>query len=443
MSGLIKRGKGTFHFRMRVPKEYVGVAGKTEIHRTLKTDSARQAAELVPAMRKGILDELEALKLLQDQPNSADAYRAAQDIVKKRGLNYLPSESLLLAPLEETLVRFEKLAEGDDIGAARALLGGVEEPGLRLSELVGTVEEFCAHDNKHKNDDQLRKWRNPRKKAVRNLMKSIGSKDILVSEIDAAAVQKHKMFWQNKVSSGKTKPVTANKDFILMRSMLSAYYESIGMTEPPKPYQGIGIKKDRYEKPNRKLEIPVDWMTEKWFAPGALDGINDEAIDILLISIETGCRQSEISNLPPHAIVLDHPIPHLHIKVEEGDMCREVKNTASQRMVPLVGVALAAAKRHPEGFPKYRGNSNYSNTINKVLRERDLLPSEKHTVGGTRHSFESRLKKVQLPNDDRGELMGHSVKAIRDRELYGDDMTLEDKLALHNLIVLPVPKHLE
>ncbi len=204
MSGLIKRGKGTFHFRMRVPKEYVGIAGKTEIHRTLKTDSARQAAELAPAMRKGILDELEALKLLQDQPTSADAYRAAQDIVKKRGLSYLPSESLLLAPLEETLVRFEKLAEGDDVGAARALLGGVEEPGLRLSELVGNVEEFCAHDNRHKNDDQLRKWRNPRKKAVRNLMKSIGNKDILVSEIDAAAVQKHKMFWQKKVSSGKT-----------------------------------------------------------------------------------------------------------------------------------------------------------------------------------------------------------------------------------------------
>ncbi len=42
MSGLIKRGKGTFHFRMRVPKEYVGVAGKTEIHR-LAQSKARKA----------------------------------------------------------------------------------------------------------------------------------------------------------------------------------------------------------------------------------------------------------------------------------------------------------------------------------------------------------------------------------------------------------------
>ncbi|WP_090075291.1 DUF6538 domain-containing protein [Cohaesibacter marisflavi] len=298
MGGLIKRGKGTFHFRMRVPKEYVGIAGKTEIHRTLKTDSARKATELVPAMRKGILDELKALKLLKDQPDCADSYRAAQEIVKKRGLNYLPSGSLLLAPLEETLIRFEKLAEGDNIQVARALLGGIEEPGLRLSELVATVEEYRRHDNRHKNDDQLRKWRNPRKKAVRNLMKSIGNNDILVSEIDAAAVQKHKMFWQKAVSTGKAKPDTANKDFIHMRSMLSDYYESIGMVQAPRTYQGIGIKKDRYEKANRKLEIPVNWMTEKWFAPGAFDGINQEAVDILLISIETGCRQSEISNLP-------------------------------------------------------------------------------------------------------------------------------------------------
>ncbi len=118
---------------------------------------------------------------------------------------------------------------------------------------------------------------------------------------------------------------------------------------------------------------------------GAFEGINDEAIDILQISIETGCRQSEISNLPPHTIVLDHPIPHLQIQ--------------------------------------------------------DFLLT--NTVGGTRHSFVSRLKKVQRPNDDREELMGHNIKTIRNRELYGDDMTLEDKLALHNLIVLAVSKHLE
>ena len=443
MTCLVKRGKGTFHFRMRVPKQYVEVAGRREIQRTLKTDSARKAAELVPAIRKEILDELNAMKLFQDQPESTGAYRAAHEIAKSRGLSYMPSETLLTAPLEETLIRFEQLRERDSVGVARALLGGVKEPTLHLSELLEEVEKYRTHDNRHKNDDQMRKWRNPRIKAIRNLTISIGRKDICISEIDATVVQKHRCFWQEKVSSGKTKPETANKDFILMRSMLNDYYESIGISDPPRPYSGIAIKKERYEKSNRKLEIPAEWITEKWFAPNAFDGINAQARDILLISIETGCRQSEISNLPPYAIVLNHPIPHLKIEVEQGDLRREVKNTVSQRLVPLVGVALAAAKRHPGGFPRFRGNSNYSGSINKVLRERGLLPSDHHTVGGTRHSFESRLKKMNLKSDDRGELMGHSVKSIRDRELYGDDMSLEDKLSLHNLIALPVPDHLK
>ncbi|SNY93165.1 hypothetical protein SAMN04515647_3453 [Cohaesibacter sp. ES.047] len=64
------------------------------------SDSARKAAELVPAMRKGILDELQALKLLQDQPDSADAYRAAQEIVKKRGLEFAPHAIVLDHPIQ-------------------------------------------------------------------------------------------------------------------------------------------------------------------------------------------------------------------------------------------------------------------------------------------------------------------------------------------------------
>lgn len=168
--------------------------------------------------------------------------------------------------------------------------------------------------------------------------------------------------------------------------------------------------------------------------------MNHEARDILLISVETGCRQNEIYNLPG----VNDPIPHLSVENElsdDLDEWREVKNTASDRKIPLVAVALAAALRHPNGFPRYRKKASCSAAVNKYLRATDLLPAGV-TVGGTRHTWESRIKKVRYDNDDRGELMGHSVKERRGREVYGDDMPLADRLLFSHKVALPVPKHL-
>ncbi len=235
-----------------------------------------------------------------------------------RGFAYRPLSDLLEAPLEDVLERVEASFADPATETAKALLGAVEEPALRLSGLVEEVERIAAHDNRYKSENQ----------------------------------------------------------------------------------------------------IPVDWITEKWFAPGAFDGTNDEARDILLISVETGCRQSEICDLPPEAIVLDHPIPHLRLKFEEGENRREIKNTSSVREVPLVGVALAAAKRHADGFPRYRGKSTYSATMNQYLRNNGLLPSSKHTIGGVRHTWESRILAETKRMDVSGEMMGHFSLEINNHAIH-------------------------
>ena len=130
-----------------------------------------------------------------------------------------------------------------------------------------------------------------------------------------------------------------------MASMLSRCYDSLEMPEPPKPYTNIRIT-DRDEVPDRNAEVPIETIVTKWFAKGAFDNLNEQARDILLMSIETGCRQSEIHDLPSDAIVLDTPVPFINVTNEDGEVKREVKNTSSFRRIPLVGVALSAARRH-------------------------------------------------------------------------------------------------
>ncbi len=437
MAGLIKRGN-TWHLRMRVPKRYLAVAGRNEIHRSLETDSERRARELLPDVKAKLLTELEEMTAIKERPEEADAYRAAQKVAQARGFAYRPLSDLLEAPLEDVLERVEASSVEPAPAAAKALLGAFEEPALRLSSLIDEVEQIAAHDNRFKSENQMRLWRNPRKRPAANLQTALGGRNVLVSEIDHAAALKHKAWWQRKIAAENLSTESANKDFANMAGMLRRYYESIAQPDPPFPYHRVSLK-DRHKSESRKLEIPVDWIIEKWFAPGSFDGTNAEARDILLISIETGCRQSEICDLLPDAIVLDHPVPHLRLSFEEGENRREVKNTSSVRLVPLVGVALAAAKRHPDGFPRYRGKSTYSATMNQYLRNNGLLPSTAHTIGGIRHTWESRILAETKRMDVSGEMMGHSVKVIRGRPVYGDAMDLAQRQELAMNVMLPMP----
>lgn len=441
MAGLIKRGK-TWHLRMRVPKRYLVVAGRKEIHRSLETDSERRARELLPDVKAKILAELYEMTIIKEHPNEASAYRAAQKIAQARGFLYRPLSDLLEAPLDELLGRIETASADQSTETVKVLLGGVDEPALRLSQLVEVVERIAEHENRYKSENQMRLWRNPRKRTVANLMAALGGKNPLITDIDHAAALKHKAWWQKKITAEKLSLETANKDFANMAGLLRRYYEDIAQPDPPEPYHRVGLK-DRLKAENRKLEIPVDWIKEKWFALGAFDGTNAEARDILLISIETGCRQSEIHDLPPDAIVLDHAVPHLRVGFEEGENRREIKNSSSVRSVPLVGVALAAAKRHPEGFPRYRGKSSYSAAMNKYLRNNGLLPSPSHTIGGVRHTWESRILSETKRMDISGEMMGHSVKQIRNRPVYGDETPLQTRHTLARKVMLPVPEHLK
>lgn len=117
-----------------------------------------------------------------------------------------------------------------------------------------------------------------------------------------------------------------------------------------------------------------------------LDGLNDDARAILLLSPDTGLRPSEAANLLAESIKLNHAVPHLVIEPID----RKLKNSQSARTVPLVGVALEVMKLHPNGFPRYRDKADrLSATINKYLRSRKLLPTDDHSLYSCRHNFEA------------------------------------------------------
>ena len=107
------------------------------------------------------------------------------------------------------------------------------------------------------------------------------------------------------------------------------------------------------------------------------------------------------------------------------------------RDLVLIGPALEAARRHPEGFPRYRNKLGFSDAANAYLRENGLLPSAEHTNYSIRHSFQGRMRRVGgIDQFFQARMMGHSAKKVLKRESYGDDLSLDQRLALMNTIRL-------
>lgn len=147
--------------------------------------------------------------------------------------------------------------------------------------------------------------------------------------------------------------------------------------------------------------------------------MNDEARDILVICAETGCRPSEVYNVPSRDICLEDEIPHFWVcnSDSDEDEARQVKSAESKRRVPLTGASLEAMKRHPQGFPRYRGTRNFSAIASKHLKNKHPQGA---TAKGLRHGFENRMSDAAFPDSLAAYMMGHSVKVARGRAKYGD-----------------------
>ncbi len=277
-------------------------------------------------------------------------------------------------------------------------------------------------------------WTRPASKVVKLL-----GYDPIFHEIERSEAVALRDALKDRVIDEDMRGKSAQKELRLLNTLWEKFHDYLGVDErvmPPSPFfnlgKGFGALDD---EDGRKLEVPVEIIRAKIIAPDALDFMNDQLRDITLALTETGARQSEITDLPPHSIFLDDPIPHIWIRKEKGEWAREIKNGPSKRKIPLVGVALEAFRRNPEGFPRYRYKGTYSAAANKALREQGILPEE-ITIGGLRHTFETRMEDAGYANDQRAGMMGHSVKKARGREHYGNEMPLEKKLAIHHKIML-------
>lgn len=358
-------------------------------------------------------------------------FEAAQKRARALGLPYQTAPELSEGAIADLLKRVNLLVQNgavDDEREVAAVLGGEQRPALKLSGLLDEFEEIQKSTLGAMSEDQKRKWRNPKKRAVDNLISVITDKAIGdITRSDAVAFRK---WWQDRIATKDLDIGTANKDFGHISKMLHAVDITHQMGLKP---VFARLRIEGAVQKQRAAFLP-DFVQEKILAPGALDGLNDEARDLVYLIADTGMRLSEAANLRPENILLDAEIPHVQIRANG----RKLKTDHSARDIPLVGAALEAMRRNPKGFPRYRHKADsLSALVNKVLDGRKLLPTPDHSLYSLRHTFEDRLTAVEAPEKVVASLMGH--KWIRPK--YGAGPTLEQKRDWLQKIAFKPPVH--
>ncbi|WP_181164454.1 phage integrase [Amaricoccus solimangrovi] len=402
--GVYARG-GNWYFKQRVPRRFEALDPRRPVRISLKTDSEREAHAKAPVVAAELWAYWEAL----EAGNGADAkarHASAVKLAKARGFAYRPAEDLAAGDLVELVDRLKSLVGSGGVVAtgpeAKAVLGMIAAPRPLVSELLADFFTLTTDRLKGKNEAQAKRWRGIREATIADLIGVLG--DVPINEISREDVLRFRAWWQAKVEKGHA-PNTANKQF----GQLSDIFQTVNDLRHyglENPFKGLRFKDAGHAK---RDPYSAEFIRDAILRPGALDGMNTEARDILLAMINTGAGPNEIIGLAAEDYRLDHAIPHIRIRPNE---LRGLKTTHGlrEREIPALGVSLQALRRLRDagGCSRYVGkNDSWSTAVNAYMRENGLRENPRQTAYSLRHGFEDRLLDAGCDDRIRADLMGH------------------------------------
>ena len=455
---LYQRGNA-WNYKRRVPSKYKHVDSRSKVRASLDTKSLdiarirRDAMERADeaywaalandaAANHGVSEATQKVQSYHYEAAKSKAltfgfiYKTAQEIYDDRNIEDAKGRVMALAG------EFEIPSEKPPVLETKALLGGLKKP-KREDLTVSKCFEFYVNEIEFdaqlkKSPAQRKSWENSKRTSIDYFIKVIGN--IGMTEITRDHAIDFRNWWANRIKNGdengnRPTPYTANRRIGNMRTLYTQYFSFIGEEDRTNPFRKLSFK-DADKNKRKRPPFSINWMRNNILRPGALTGLNAEARSIFYAIIETGARPSEICNLLPENIHLTHGVPYVEIRERSN---REVKASASNRDIPLLGVSLEAMKTHPQGFPRYFDKGTHlSNTLMKFFQDNALLESDKHSIYSVRHSFEDRMLEAGIDHDLRCTLMGHKLK----RPLYGSGGSLEYKRDELNRIIHPFDSQL-
>lgn len=439
MANLIQIGDWWYYNR-RVPTDVAHLDKRSIVRQTTKVrvDYDRRGKPCPPSPRArkiAMVMEGEQRRFWADLlkgRSTVEAYRDLQAAMKSArlmGLVYLSREEVVKLPKAELYERTNIItqktprdlprADPNNINDIRGVLGGdaMPENAILLSQLREAYEAIPKIRKtltpEKKGEPELARWRQVRNLAVSRLIASVGDKDIaLLTTADGRQFVDDCMDHIEEEGKGEE---TARQQFAFLTKMVRETCKYCELTRADgEPVRLFPDQNPFDQSQGKRMPFAIDFVRDRMLAkPNNLDATIH---DLVLVCIDTGARPSEIIRTPKDDLYPTADIPYIDIRAGNG---RAIKNKFSARKIPLVGAALDAMRRNPQGFSQYRQNHEYvRRQINDWLRslQPDVSDEEKKTLYCLRHTFKDRLLRTSgIHQETIDYLMGHNPK----KEDYG------------------------
>ena len=324
----LKRRGQWWHYYRAVPERFRDVEDRVQICFSLRTrdfsEAKLKAAQISYDLEDQWLQSV-ALGVSLKGQRAADRFAAVARTQVQRGLKPQMSKDL---SDEDLLGRLRLLINGHDgTPDQKAVLGLVDGPALSMMD---GYDRFWAHiedEWRGLSHDQRRVKKNGYMKALANFHEAVG--DVALYDLERRHALEFRAWWLKRLKKKGLKPHTGNKDINALRRLISTNYD-IDAVQMVNPFARVRLK-DEAQVPRQPLEREQIVAAAR---PGALGGLADAFCVLFRLLINTGMRPVEAIGLELDDVVLDHEVPHVHVR---KNAVRGLKTDHSERLLPLLG----------------------------------------------------------------------------------------------------------
>ena len=427
MWGLHLNKKGRWwHYYRSVPRIYHDLDKRRLIRFSLKTSDFAEAKLRAAQFSIQLDDEWRISKeggvslVAQD---AVEKYQAAAEVQKSFGFLPKPAGEMLEAELVERLRAL--LQEERPAPEQKAVLGLIEPPKMSMSDAFDRCWEYIRDEWRSVSRDQQRVKRNIYLKSIRNFETAVGP--VTFHDLDRKHAIAFRSWWVDRVEAKSLKPCTGNREINSLRRMITVNLDIDGSSKT-NPFTSIRLKEEEDVSRIPLSEDQIRTLTN----PEALPKLHPEFQLLYRLLVNTGMRPVEAIGLELDDVVLDHEIPHVHVR---KNATRGLKTAHSERLLPLLGVSLQATQELVEmnGWGKRLGKNMYATSIiNRNFRNSGIVTDKRQSLYSLRHWFQDQLTKRDVVDRAQAQLMGH--KFHRPKYGYGKDLSeLRDIIAAFSI----------
>lgn len=227
MAFLIKRNGYYFNNR-RVPETLKEYFDKESVRVSLKTDS-KQIAVHRCALSNQEVENYQKSLIQKGEQYSSEKFKDAVKLSRILGFRYKPVSELVdkvstRELLERISVDEKNKANKNDV---KAVLGGGESQQIKTSDALEKFQGFAKDRSMNKSEDQIRKWKNPRVKAIGNFINVVGDKSL--ADLSREDILMFRDWWISRIEDEELNESTANKDFIHLKDVIQTVNDNIGL----------------------------------------------------------------------------------------------------------------------------------------------------------------------------------------------------------------------